>query len=140
MTDKEKYMNLMQRYWDAETTPEEERDLARYVARVDDPEFEELRGVLGYLSIGKEKKVRKANTIRLIPVFAVAACIAAVVAIGFTIRNSGSQTGEELYVCYSYGEKTTDNQQVMASVASSLADFFGGGSPAEINLFEMFER
>lgn len=130
----------MQRYWDAETTPEEERDLARYVARVDDPEFEELRGVLGYLSIGKEKKVRKANTIRLIPVFAVAACIAAVVAIGFTIRNSGSQTGEELYVCYSYGEKTTDNQQVMASVASSLADFFGGGSPAEINLFEMFER
>ena len=133
-------MNLMQRYWDAETTPEEERDLARYVARVDDPEFEELRGVLGYLSIGKEKKVRKANTIRLIPVFAVAACIAAVVAIGFTIRNSGSQTGEELYVCYSYGEKTTDNQQVMASVASSLADFFGGGSPAEINLFEMFER
>ena len=140
MTDKEKYMNLMQRYWNAETTPEEERDLARYVARVDDPEFEELRGVLGYLSIGKEKKARKANTIRLIPMLAVAASIAAVVAIGFSLRNSGAQAGEDLYVCYSYGEKMTDNQQVMASVESSLSDFFGGNSPVEANLFEMFER
>ncbi len=140
MTDKEKYLDLMQRYWDAETTSKEEWELARYVARVDDPEFDELRGVLGYLSIGKEKKARRASIVRLLPLVAAAASIAAVVAIGFTIRNSGTQTGEELYVCYSYGEKTTDNQQVMASVASSLADFFGGSSPAEINLFEMFER
>jgi len=140
MTDKEKYLDLMQRYWDAETTSQEEWELARYVARVDDPEFDEVRGVLGYLSIGKEKKERKANTIRLIPVFAVAASIAAVVAIGFSLRNSGAQAGKEFYVCYSYGEKTTDNQKVMASVESSLADFFGGGSPAEANLFEMFER
>lgn len=129
----------MQRYWDAETTSKEEWELARYVARADDPEFDELRGVFGYLSIGKEKKARRASTVRLLPLVAAAASIAAVVAIGFTIKNSGTQT-EELYVCYSYGEKTTDNQQVMASVASSLADFFGGSSPAEINLFEMFER
>lgn len=140
MTDKEKYKNLMQRYWDAETTPEEERDLARYVARVDDPEFEELRGVLGYLSIGKEKKVRKVRTVHLFPLVAVAASIAAVIAIGFSLRYSGAKADDELYICYSYGEKMTDNQQVMASVESSLADFFGGSSPVEANLIEMFER
>ena len=140
MTDKEKYLNLMQRYWEAETTPAEERELARYAARVDDPEFEELRGVLGYLSIGKEKKGRKAKTFHLFPLLAVAASIAAVAAIGFSLRNNGAKAGDELYVCYAYGEKTTDNQQVMASVESSLADFFGGSSPVEANLIEMFER
>ena len=40
MTDKEKYTALMQRYWEAETTPAEERALARYAARTDDPDFE----------------------------------------------------------------------------------------------------
>lgn len=131
-------MNLMQRYWDAETTPVEERELAMYVARVDDPEFEQLRGVLGYLSIGKEKEGRKAKTVHLFPL--VAASIAAVAAIGLSLRNSGGKSGDEFYVCYAYGEKTTDIQQVMASVESSLADFFGGSSPVETNLFEMFER
>ena len=126
----------MQRYWDAETTSKEEWELARYVARADDPEFDELRGVLGYLSIGKEKKARRASTVRLLPLVAAAASIAAVVAIGFTIRNSGTQTGEELYVCYSYGEKTTDNQHCYSPSGRKI----GGSSPAEINLFEMFER
>lgn len=133
-------MNLMQRYWDAETTPVEERELAMYVARVDDPEFEQLRGVLGYLSIGKEKEGRKAKTVHLFPLVAIAASIAAVAAIGLSLRNSGGKSGDEIYVCYAYGEKTTDIQQVMASVESSLADFFGGSSPVETNLFEMFER
>lgn len=133
-------MNLMQRYWDAETTPVEERELAMYVARVDDPEFEQLRGVLGYLSIGKEKEGRKAKTVHLFPLVAIAASIAAVAAIVLSLRNSGGKSGDEFYVCYAYGEKTTDIQQVMASVESSLADFFGGSSPVETNLFEMFER
>lgn len=140
MTDKEKYINLMQRYWDAETTPQEELDLARFIAKVADPEFEELRGVLGYLSIGKEKGVRKAKTVHLFPLVAVAASIIAVAAIGFGLKSSKAKAGKELYVCYSYGDKTTDNQKVMANVESSLADFFGGSSPVESCLFEMFLR
>ncbi|MBO7071833.1 MAG: hypothetical protein J6W09_11155 [Bacteroidales bacterium] len=139
MTNKEKYLNLMHRYWDAETTTEEERELAGYVARVDDQEFDELRGVLGYLSVGKEKKVRKAGIIRFLPLVA-AASIVVVVAIGLGLRSRWSKAGDELYVCYSYGEKSTDSQQVMSTVESSLADFFGDTSPAEANLFGMFER
>ena len=140
MTDKEKYMVLMQRYWEADTTLEEEMALARYVARVDDMEFKELKGVLGYLSIGKEKSVRKAGIIRLFPILAGAAGIAAVVVIGFSIRNSISKTDDELYTCYLYGEKITDDQQVMESIESSLADFFNGKSPVETNLSKMFKQ
>ena len=132
MTDKEKYTSLMQRYWEAGTTPEEERDLAKYVAQVDDPDFEELRGVLGYLYIGRKMASRKARRALLFPLAAVAACIVAVVAIGL-----GSHSH---CVRYTYGEKTVDDKLIMASVESSLADFFGESTPAETNLFEMFER
>ena len=130
----------MQRYWDAETTSEEERDLARYLASIEDPEFEELRAALGYLSIGKEKWAIKAQSVRFFPTLAVAAGIASIVIIGFSLRNSAVKTEEEFYVCYSYGEKITDDQQVMESVESSLSDFFNEKSPVEDNLFEMFKR
>ena len=133
-------MDLMQRYWDAETTPDEERYLARYVASIEDPEFEELRAVLGYLSIAKGKRSHKADSIRFLPIIAVAAAIASVFVIGFSLRNSAVKTEEEFYVCYSYGEKITDDQQVMESIESSLSDFFNEKSPVEDNLFEMFKR
>ena len=129
----------MQRYWDAETTPEQERELARYVARTDDPEFEELRAVLGYLSIGKRKRTLDSINTHSLPILAVAAAVAALV-ICFSLRNIMAGTDEDFYVCYSYGEKMTDDQEVIESIESSLADFFCGKSPVEANLFEMFKR
>ena len=80
MTDKEKYTVLMQRYFEGETTPEEERDLARYVAKTDDPEFDELRGVLGYLSIGRQETRRRSRAVRFYA-YALAASVAIVAAL-----------------------------------------------------------
>lgn len=140
MTDKEKYTALMQRYWEAETTPEEERELARYAARVDDPDFEEIRGVLGFLSIGREKKTRRARTVRMYSFAAVAAGIVAIVAIGLNIKTTGIGHQDELCVRYSYGEFSNNNEQIMSSVESSLAEFFAGSSIADNNLREMFQR
>jgi len=137
MTDKEKYTALLQRYWEAETTPEEERRLARYAARTDDPAFEELRGVLGYLSIGRprERQVRP----RLVYSWAaVAAALVILLSVGIVFLPKG--TGRNLCVCNAYGETSTDSEQIMASVDASLADFFAGDSPAETNLIEMFRR
>ena len=111
----------------------EERRLARYVARVDDPDFEELRGVLGYLSIGRRKK---GHTVRFLPWAAVLVSIAAVVAIGLAL---GVRDGD-ICVRYAYGEKSQDDQQIMATVENSLAGFFAGDSPAETTLKDMFQR
>jgi len=140
MTDKEKYTALMQRYWEAETTPEEERELARYAAGVDDPDFEEIRGVLGYLSIGREKKARRSRTVRMYSFAVVAASIVAVVAIGLNIKTTETGHQDELCVRYSYGEFSNNNEQIMSSVESSLAEFFAGSSIADNNLREMFQR
>lgn len=141
MTDKEKYTELMRRYWEAETTPEEERSLARYIARTDDPVFEELRGVLGYLSVGKAGGSRKERRIRVrLFTAAAAAGIAAVVALGISLLPDRAKPAADLCVSYAYGVQTSDSEAVMASVASSLADFFAGETPAEAQLTEMFQR
>ena len=79
MDDKAKYLDLMQRYIDAETSPEEEKALIRYVASTDDPEFDSLRGTLGFLSVGKRRKARKSKIIKRYFLAGVAAAIVAVV-------------------------------------------------------------
>ena len=135
MNDKEKYLELMQRYFDAETSPEEEKELALYAASTDDPAFEDLRGVLGYISIGRQKKAKKVRAIRFYSIVA-AASVAIVTAIGITLSNQDHNS----CIRYTYGDKEDDETLIMESVESSLADFFAGKSPAEANLFELFER
>ena len=135
MTDKEKYIALMQRYWDAETTPAEEKALALYAASTDDPAFQELRGVLGYLSIGRQNKAKKVRTVRFFSMVA-AASVAIATALGITLSNQRQNS----CIRYTYGNKEDDETLIMESVESSLADFFAGNTPAESNLFELFER
>ena len=135
MNEKEKYLELMRRYYDAETSPEEEKDLALYAASTDDPAFEDLRGVLGYLSIGSQKKAKKVRAVRFYSLVA-AASVATVAAIGITLSNQDRNS----CIRYTYGDKEEDEALIMESVESSLADFFAGKSPAETNLFELFER
>ena len=135
MNDKEKYLELMQRYFDAETSPEEEKELALYAASTDDPAFEVLRGVLGYIGIGRQIKAKKARAVRFYSIVA-AASVAIVTAIGITLLTPNHNS----CIRYTYGNKDVDETLIMESVESSLADFFAGKSPAEANLFELFER
>ena len=138
MTDKEKYTALMQRYWEAETSPEEERELARYAAGTDDPDFREIRGVLGYLSVGREQKARKRRTVRIYSWAAAAASIVAVLALSLSVGQS--KRSEDTCVSHSYGVQKNDSEAIMASVEASLAVFFAGDTPAEVQLSEMFQR
>lgn len=137
MNDKEEYLELMQRYFDAESSPEEEKELALYAASTDDPAFEGLRGVLGYISIGRQKKAKKARIVRF-HVVAVAACFALIAAIGLNISNQSIQDDE--CIRYAYGVKEEDKDRIITAVESSLADFFGNGNVAEQNLKEMLSR
>ena len=139
MTAKEKYTDLMQRYWEGETSPEEERALARYIAQVDDPDFEVLRGVLGYLSIGRQERARRSRAVRFYA-FAVAASVALIAVFGVSVSVRVSRSPEEACIRYAYGEREDDNTLIMASVEASLADFFGQETPVESSLIEMFKR
>lgn len=140
MNNREKYLSLAERYFEGETTPAEEKDLTRYISEVDDLAFDELRGVLGFLSIGKEKRFRKARRVRLYSLAAAAASIIAVLSLGLIHYSGDKQAAYELCVKYAYDELITDNEQIMSSVEASLSDFFSSASPAENNLIEMFQR
>ena len=140
MTEKKEYTMLMQRYWEAQTTPEEEQVLARYAAQSDDPAFAEIRAVLGYLSLGREKKARRGRRVRLYSFAAAAASIAIVAILSLSLLMNRGHRTDDLCIRYAYGVQTTDNEAIMASVASSLADFFAGETPAETQLIEMFQR
>ena len=139
MNEKEKYLELMRRYFDAETSPAEEKALALYAASTDDPAFEPLRGVLGFLSVGREKKARKHRAVRFYAI-AAAASVVLIATVGIGLSNKGGNIIEENCVRYAYGVKVEDDALIMASVETSLADFFGGATPAETHLKEMFER
>lgn len=135
MNEKEKYLELMRRYFDAKTSHEEEEALALYAASTEDPAFQELRGVLGYLSIGRQKKVKKVRSVSFFSIVA-AASVAIVTAIGISFSNQSHSS----CIRYTYGNKDSDETLIMESVESSLADFFAGNTPAEANLLELFER
>lgn len=124
----------MRRYFDAETTLDEERELAAYAAASKDPEFEDLRAVLGYLSIGKTIE-NPSVRVRGRVVFAAAASLAAIVTTGIALSHPGAQS-----VQYAFSEKSTDEMQIMRTVETSLSEFFSRESGVEVQLAEILNR
>lgn len=132
MTEKNKYMEMMQRYFEAETTLSEERELAAYAAASKDPEFELVCAVLGYLSIGRAKRTRRAGGWA---VGVAAASLAAVVTAGIAFFHPGARS-----VQYAFSEKSTDERQIMQTVETSLSEFFSRESGVEVQLAEILNR
>lgn len=137
MRDKEYYLELMRRYFEAECSPAEERALARYAARSEDPAFDPLRGVLGYLSLGRKQVRRTPSRSRLLAVAVASVTIFAAIGVGVALRTAGKP--EQACIRYAYGERIEDETLVMTSVEATLADFFGQASPAEVHLKELFQ-
>ena len=84
--------------------------------------------------------MRKTRKVWMYSFAAVAASVVAVVAIGINLGKQESGSTSDEWVRYAYGEESTDREMIMATVDASLADFFGGETPAEANLIEMFKR
>lgn len=126
MTDKEKYTALMPRYWEAETTPEEERELARYAASVDDPDFEEIRGVLGYLSIGRKVETIPAKTVSFLW-----RRVAGIVAAAVVVLLGGLLLFERA--------RADGRTDALTSMESTLTDIFSSGTDIETELSEILD-
>lgn len=110
---------LIQRYFDAETTLTEERELRRLVAPLagsKDPEIQEVRAVLGYLSAAPRKQKRSHS--RWVAIGSVAAAIAVVAIIGVKLIFGNDSPSE----CYAYVgiERITDRAAVEESILNDL--------------------
>ena len=54
---RQEWLQLAEKYFEAETSDEEERQLKLFLcsAKAQDPAFDELKAVMGYLAVGKSR-------------------------------------------------------------------------------------
>lgn len=83
--DKSDYLQLKKRYFEALTTPDENRALKAFVFRTDDPDFDDVRAVLSYMGTGLHvhlRQTRRRRNYRPLVYAAVAASIAIALFVG----------------------------------------------------------
>ncbi|MDE6303342.1 MAG: hypothetical protein K2M01_00830 [Paramuribaculum sp.] len=128
MTDKTTLYALIERYFDADTTPGEEKELLRMLLDSDpsDPKVSEALAVMGYARMMKKPSVEKPRRqpLRAMwrPALTVAASVAVVVLMiaGLMMsRGDAFQTGS---YAYSGGERIENLQQIMSIVESQMSD------------------
>jgi hypothetical protein len=123
--DKNYYKQLSNAYFEASLSPKEERRLKAWLAKTDDPDFDEIKVVAGYFSAGRAlhgKPVagKPASILR----FAIAASLAAVVAIPLITM----------------GIRERNRAEDLLSMENTLTGFFSSGQNAENMLAGFFDE
>lgn len=153
--DKDYWLRLSERYFEAETTEEEERELRRFAAQTSDPDFRELQAVLGFTAIARSSKGSKGSKglkvqqqAPLKPLkplklnshyMGLAASVIVVLGLSlfFSLSNRQQDTG---CVAWVNGEKITDPTEVMALMQNTMLEMnIEGSDPVEDQLRDMFE-
>ncbi|MGN1245825.1 MAG: hypothetical protein ACI4UN_04250 [Muribaculaceae bacterium] len=146
MKDSNTYQNderldaLIQRYFDAETTLEEEAELRRAVAHREEPKYDEIRAVMGYFAAKRAEReaavvpLEAVSRRRFLWLRAVAA--AAVVALVATVGINLMQQRAESNTCYAVvgGVRIDDEAQVLSLMQSNLCDIGAAASEADASV------
>lgn len=122
MKDKAYWKTLTERYFDAETSRKEEDELKAFAASTTDPDFDELRAVMGYLAVGRKQvsASRKATAPRIaLYVRVAAAAIFLLIALPWGYRQLQPQE-ENICLAYVDGKKLTDSDAVMALMHQTM--------------------
>lgn len=114
----QQWKDLATRYFEAETTPAEEQELAYFLTTPasQDREFDEIRAVMGYLATGRiYHRKRKSSVFRY-------AAAAAAAVIGLLLTTTVWQLAQNRNVCvaYIYGERCTDTETVLTEALKSI--------------------
>ena len=124
--DMEYWLAMSERYFDAQTTDEEEKELLHFLASnaAKDPAFNEIKAVMGYLHTGrsvarKEKSLNKRTIDKAIQWASIAAFAAAIAIIGTSIGQHYTES-EEIYYAYIDGEEYTDEEFVMQNMLATM--------------------
>lgn len=120
--DKAQWLALRDRYFEVETTDEEERLLRRFAATAlaqDDPDFADLCAVMSIVAVGKAASSKRQNEMkrrRMRWVWTAAACVAGLVLVML------AWPSKNVCVAYVDGVKITDRDEVLALMHDSWDD------------------
>lgn len=122
---------LIQRYFDAATSFEEEEMLRRAVAHRTEPRFNEIRAVLGFFVA--KRRLRHSNRMAVWKrAAAVAAAVALIATAGFNLMQGNAESG----TCYAMvgGTRIDDESQVLSLMQSGLGDIGDAAMEADISV------
>ena len=130
------WKELIDKYFEGGTSPEEERALRGFLARTDDPAFDEARAVLGYFSAQRGRRAAARGRVRFLTGLAAAACLALAAVFGHSLLPRTDDT----CVMYAYGEKNTDTQVILDDVNNTLTNLFSDNQGPDVaaQLMELF--
>ena len=137
----DEWRKMIGRYFDAQTSDEEESALKRFLVSPEAAgrEFDEARAVLGFTTVGRRLCHARRRTAlrRRIAGYSAAASVAMVIAFsGWAVYSGRNQC-----VAYINGVKCTDEDVVMAEMRRSMREMGATASSADIGatLGDMFE-
>lgn len=117
-SDNDYWKALAERFFEAGTSEEEERELRRFIASgLAGSEFNDVRAVMGLAAVGARLYNRRRR--RTVFLSAAAAAAAAVVAVVMTAVSLAADGGDSC-VAYINGTKHTDEAIVMAQMHSTM--------------------
>lgn len=123
MSKKDYWLRLSERYFEAETTDEEEEMLKSFLLSEagQDGDFDELRAVMGFVAVGRQVNHKDASAHRHFfgRTAAVYAAAAACVLFILMLVPFRAAEPEEVCVAYISGEKITNVEKVMLEMRAS---------------------
>lgn len=139
--DKQYWLSMAERYFEAETSDEEEQALRQFAAQTDDPDFRDLQAVMGFSAMGRKHAAPQRHGHSRSYAF-VGAAASFVLLVGLSLFYSlSSQQHDTGCVAWVNGEQITDPTQVMALMQNTVAVIDLGmehNDPVEEQLREMF--
>ncbi|MDT3366523.1 MAG: hypothetical protein LIQ26_04525 [Bacteroidota bacterium] len=128
----EYYLELVERWFDAETSEAEEKELKRFLATTEDPAFDEARAAFGYLaasSLRAEAPVSATPAFGryrwLVPAMGMAAGLAiAFIAGRYTAPVEVVPVSNGSCVSYVHGVEVADEDFAVATMENTLQDLF----------------
>lgn len=140
------WLELAERYFAAETTPQEEEALRRFLAspQGNGREFDELRAVMGYLSVGRKehraenRRLRRPSA-RLRPWMYAAAAVALLLTVVVPLVQREMSGEENVCVVYVHGGRCTDTGEVMRQMHRSMQNVQPEQESVESRLSDIFQ-
>lgn len=112
--------SLIERYFEGETSLEEEKLLKAMVARSDDSRYDAVRAVLGYGVATRKRTALRRRRLGMVS----AAAVASIAVVSIAWLNLSTKTGTGNSECYAVveGRYTSDQSEVLSIMQSDIGD------------------